>query len=265
MTATRTDDAQLFALAVECDRLHEIWLKSCKAYSAAEGPMFAKRDRGEPISDAERAKVDEAEALEDADRKAYSAIETRLLCAQAHTPQGLATKLRIYRLYAPHTNEILFVDGFIADAERIGGTEIVEGGGDVPAFKTDWRKLLDEYRRLARAENSVAETYPDATVPPLSTITEECLAVEARIVEAPIDGLESIIGKLALTWSTDWANIDSNPGLAMRSVLDFLAEQTGWDPYVLYDHDSEAVRFSKEEIAEAAALYSKHGRGNGHD
>ena len=121
MTATRTDDTHLFVIAAECDRLLGVWLKSCKAYSNAEGPMFDKRKRGEPISDAELAKVKEAEALEDADKEAYCANEARLLCTQAHTPQGLATKLRIFRLYLPHTNEALFVDGFIADAERIGG------------------------------------------------------------------------------------------------------------------------------------------------
>ena len=126
-----------------------------------------------------------------------------------------------------------------------------------PLVKTDWRKLLDEYRRLARAENTVAETYPDPKKPPLSTVTDECLVIEARIAEAPIDGLESILGKLALIWSTDWANVDSMPGLALRSVLDFLAGQTGWDPYMLYDREAELVRFSKDEIAAAAARYSE--------
>ena len=126
-----------------------------------------------------------------------------------------------------------------------------------PLVKTDWRKLLDEYRRLARAENTVAETYPDPEKPPLSTVTEECVAIEVRISEAPVDGLESIIGKLALIWATDWANVYSRSGVAIRTVLDFLAEQTGWDPYILYDREAELVRFSKEEIAEAAALYPK--------
>ena len=54
-------DAALFSLADECDRLHEIWRKSCEAYSDAEGAMFDKKRRDEPISDAERAKVKEAE------------------------------------------------------------------------------------------------------------------------------------------------------------------------------------------------------------
>ena len=82
--------------------------------------MFDKMRRGEPISDAERAKVNEAEALEDADEKAYAAFETHLLNTQAHTPQGLATKLRTFRRYQDN-NLALVVDGFIADAERIGG------------------------------------------------------------------------------------------------------------------------------------------------
>ena len=126
-----------------------------------------------------------------------------------------------------------------------------------PLVKTDWRKLLDEYRRLARAENSVAETYPDPAKPPLSTVTDECIAIEVQISEAPVDGLESIIGKLALIWSTDWANVHSRSGVAMRTVLDFLAEQTGWDPFMVHDREGEPIRFSKEEFAEAAALYSK--------
>ena len=67
-TTTRTDDTHLFAIAAECDRLHEIWRKSCKAYSDVEGSMFAKRNRGEPIPDTERAKVKGAESLEAADR-----------------------------------------------------------------------------------------------------------------------------------------------------------------------------------------------------
>ena len=75
---------------------------------------------------------------------------------------------------------------------------------------------------------------------------DECTAVEQQIVEAPIDGLESIVGKLALVWSTDWANVDSKPGLAMRTVLDFLAEQTGWDPYMVHDREGAPVVFSGE-------------------
>ena len=114
MTSTRTSDAHLFAIAAECDRLHEIWRKSCKAYSDAEGPMFAKRRSGEPISEAERAKVREADALNDADREAYIPVETRLLNTPAHTPQGLATKLRIFRLYHANTSDVtLFVDGYL--------------------------------------------------------------------------------------------------------------------------------------------------------
>lgn len=123
--------------------------------------------------------------------------------------------------------------------------------------KTDWRKLLDEYRRLAIAENTVAHTYPDLENPPLSTVMDECRAIEERIAEAPIDGLESLVGKLALIWSGAEVSTGSPPSIALLTVLDFLAEQTGWDPFMVYDRDGEPVRFSEDEFAEAAALYSK--------
>ena len=48
--------------------------------------------------------------------------------------------------------------------------------------------------------------------------------------EAPVDGLESIAGKLALLWNVDQPVPTGGPYLALRTVLDFLAGQTGWDP-----------------------------------
>ena len=105
MTSTRTGDTHLFAIAAECDRLHEIWRKSCNVFSAVQGPMFDKRRREEPIPDAERTRVEKAESLEETDCEAYAAIETRLLSTPAHTSQGLATKLRIFRLYHASTSD----------------------------------------------------------------------------------------------------------------------------------------------------------------
>lgn len=50
---------------------------------------------------------------------------------------------------------------------------------------------------------------------------DKCAIVEKRIVEAPVDGLESLVGKLALLWNA--GQIHAPP---LRQVLDFLAEPT---------------------------------------
>ena len=105
-----------------------------------------------------------------------------------------------------------------------------------PLVKTDWRKLLDEYRRLAVAENTVAYEHPDVNSPPLKTVMDECCAIEQRIAEAPVDGLESLVGKLALLWNVDKPQAGL-PFDALQTVLEFLAEQTGWDPFMVYDRD----------------------------
>lgn len=237
---TRTDDVQLFATAEEADRLHEVWRKSCKAYSAAEGPMFDKRSRGEPISDAEQAKVNEAETLEAADSNAYWTVEQRLIKTPAHTPQGLATKIRIFQRYHGHKNESEIIDGFLTDAVRIGCAGLTKDREEGAALSTNWRQTLDEYTRLTIATNA-------SDGPTLAADCAAHTAIECQIAEAPINGLESLIAKLAIIWNTDRGWIGSDPrSIALSSVLDFLAGETGFDPFIEYDRDDEMIPLSTE-------------------
>ncbi len=107
--------------------------------------------------------------------------------------------------------------------------------------KTEWRKLLNEYRRLAIAENAVAIEYQDLESIPLGTAIDECRAIEQRIAEAPVDGLESLVGKLAIVWNADQILTGTTPGRALLTALDFLAEQTGWDPFMVYGRDGKVA------------------------
>ena len=239
------DDTKLFAVAGECDRLHEIWAKSCKAYSDAEGPMFDKRRRGKPVSDAKRAKVSEAEAQEDADKTAYCAIETRLLSTPAHTPQGLAVKLRTFRRYHANTKKLApVIDGFIADAERASTC----GKLDTAPSKTDWLALLEEYRERMKDESAAVranQNDTDAEHRATDEATEATQSVEHRIAEAEADGLLGLAVKLAVLWNNSIADTgDPNEGdaLLVGSALDYLAKQTGIDPYVTYDRDCKPIR-----------------------
>ena len=84
----------------------------------------------------------------------------------------------------------------------------------------------------------------------MPTLAADCAAhtaIECQIAEAPINGLESLIAKLAIIWNTDRGWIGSDPrSIALSSVLDFLAGETGFDPFIEYDRDDEMIPLSTE-------------------
>ena len=235
-------DAKLFAIAAKCDRLHEIWRKSCEAYSDAEGAMFDKKRRDEPVSDAERAKVEEAKERNDVDQAAYNSIEKRLLNMPAHTPQGLATKVRIFRRYHANTSGVAsFVDEFVAIAERASTRD----NPDTAPTKTAWLAMFEEYRERVRAESAVVVAN-DGDTDVERRATEEATAAtqrtERQIAEAEADGLLGLAVKLAVLWNSSIADHGGNNIELTRSALDYLAQQTGIDPYVTYDRDCNPIR-----------------------
>ncbi|MCH8112037.1 MAG: hypothetical protein IH905_08825 [Proteobacteria bacterium] len=178
-------DTALFSLADECDRLHEIWRKSCEAYSDAEGAMFDKKRRDEPISDAERAKVKEAEERNDVDQSAYNSIEKRLLNTPAHTPQGLDTKVRIFRRYHANTSGVAaFVDEFVAIAERAS-----PGGNPDAELQSLWREYV---------QNREDWNKTDEDTPEYERCGEESDEIERRISATPAQGIHGLAVKLML-------------------------------------------------------------------
>ena len=245
MTSISADDAHLFTVADECERLHETWRKSCNAYSDAEGAMFNKKGHEEPVSDAERAKVKETEERNDVDQSAYISIEARLLSTPAHTPQGLAVKLHTFRRYHANT-EILapFIDEFIADAERASTRD----NPDATSTKTEWLAMFQEYRDRMGDEAAAVranEHDTDAETRATEKATTKTQSVEHRIAEAEADGLLSLVVKLAVLWNNSIADTgdtrDDNV-LMVGSALDYLVNQTGLDPYVTYDRDCKPIR-----------------------
>ena len=63
-----------------------------------------------------------------------------------------------------------------------------------------------------------------------------------------MDGPESLVAKLAIIWNSDRGWVTGDPrGIALIAVLDSLAEQTGWDPFIEYDRNDEVIPLHETE------------------
>ena len=108
--------------------------------------------------------------------------------------------------------------------------------------------MFQEYRDRMGDEAAAVranEHDTDAETRATEKATTKTQSVEHRIAEAEADGLLSLVVKLAVLWNNSIADTgdtrDDNV-LMVRSALDYLAKQTGLDPYVTYDRDCKPIR-----------------------
>ena len=120
-----------------------------------------------------------------------------------------------------------------------------------PLVKTDWRKLLDEYRRLAQTAWDATCQEDDArdseNCPALeraaTAARRRCENIERRIAELEVDGLSALAVKMAVAWTDIVPEFEfraSNlpiKALSVRSMIDFLSRETGLDLFVEFDRE----------------------------
>ncbi len=210
-----------------------------------------------PFEKLREALAEATKAIRDADRTVVDDDAFAKLCNRednvvahlaAHYPGSAAEAI-----FLLHILRDRMVENFNPDVRSAANRDIVRGvtaylsdtmsrpRSGTELVKTDWRKLFDEYTRLTIATN--ADDGP--------TLAADCAAhtaIECKIEEAPIDGLESLIAKLAIIWNTDrgWVGGDSR-SIALSSVLNFLAGETGFDPFIEYDRSDEMIALRETE------------------
>ena len=138
----------------------------------------------------------------------------------------------------------------LADAFRMYREEGIDPDQPTPQGigGAAWLAMFAEYQDRMKDEAAAVranQNDTDAEHRATEIATEATQSVEHRIAEAEADGLLGLAVKLAVLWNNSIADTgDPNEGdaLMVGSALDYLAKQTGIEPYVTYDRDCKPIR-----------------------